>query len=88
MGVVLDYEDAIAVTANDATDDPHGPFAGFFVGVAGSVKVSTLRGHAVVFQNCIAGKIYPVVITRVWSTGTVGNGANVLGLGKPPNGIR
>ena len=88
MGVVLDYEDAIACTPDDAAADPHGPFAGFYVGVSGSVKVTTLRGHAVVFQNCIAGKIYPVVITRVWSTGTVGNGAAVLGLGKPPNGIR
>lgn len=85
MGIEhITYEGAVAVTADDAAADPKGPFAAFFVGVAGNVKVTTMRKQDVVFQNCIAGRIYPVAITRVWSTGTVGNGAAVVGLAQLP----
>ena len=88
MGVVLDYEDAIACTASDTINDVHGPFAGLYVGATGAVKVTTLRGRDVTFPAVPAGTTLRVAVLRVWSTGTIGNGANILGLGKPPNGIR
>lgn len=68
----------MAVTPSDATNDPAGPFAGFFVGGAGAVKVHTVRGRDVVLTGCLAGTVYEVAITRVWSTGTTAT--NVLGL--------
>lgn len=74
------YDGAVAVTASDTVNDPAGPFAGFYVGAAGDVKVHTSRGQDVLFKACNAGVVYTVSIKRVWSTGTVGNGALVLGM--------
>lgn len=78
------YDDAVPVTASDTTNDPAGPFAGFYVPAAGSYKVRTMRNRDVTFTSLSAGVIVPCAILRVWSTGTQGNGANVLGMIAPP----
>jgi hypothetical protein len=41
-----------------------------YVGVSGSVKVSTVQGDAVTFVGLLAGSVIPVQVSRVWATGT------------------
>lgn len=77
MIVTIQYEGAVAVSASDATNDAKGPFAAFFTGVGGDIKVHTVHGEDVVFKSTPAGVIVPVPITRVWLTGTAAT--NVLG---------
>lgn len=77
--MAVTYENAWAVTPSDATDDPKGPFAAFYVGTTGNVKVHTARGNDVTFKNVPQGTTIHVAITRVWSTGS-GTPADVLGL--------
>lgn len=80
--VALDFDSAIAVTANDSTDDAHGPFAAFYTGSGGAIKVHTCRGDDVTFSSTAAGAVIKCAIKRVWSTGTVATG--VLGMFGPP----
>lgn len=75
----ITYDGAEAITASDTVNDPAGPFAGFYVGTAGDVKVHTSRGQDVVLKNCNAGVVYTISIKRVWSTGT-GSPSTMLGL--------
>lgn len=75
--LAVTYEDAVAVTKDDATADPAGPFAGFLCTAAGNVKVTTIRGTAVVIPSMTVGQLVPLAISRVWSTGTAGT---VVGL--------
>lgn len=76
--MAITYEDAIAVTASDTVADPSGPFAGFYVGVAGTVKLTTVRGTAATFLNCQAGVVYTVACSRIWSSVTTAT--NILGM--------
>lgn len=85
--IELDYDDAIAVTASDTVNDAHGPFAGFYVGVAGAVKVTTVRGRDVSFPAVPAGTVIRLAIARVWSTGTQ-DATKVVGLGKLPYAVK
>ena len=41
-----------------------------YVGVGGTVKVTTAQGDDVSFVGLLAGGIIPVQVIRVWSTGT------------------
>lgn len=76
--VTLIYDDAIAVTKSDSTDDPAGPFAGILVLATGTIKVTTIRGTDVAITGSpAAGIVIPLAVKRVWSTGT---GATVMGL--------
>jgi len=75
------YEDAVTVSASDATADPAGPFAGLFVVTGGTLKVTTLRGTTQSLGTVVAGAEIHIAISRVWSTGT---SATVLGLMSPP----
>jgi hypothetical protein len=74
----ITYEDAVIPTNSDAMADPAGPFAALYVGVAGNVKLQTLRNNAVVFVGVPAGSTLRVAFTRVWSTGTTAT--SLLGL--------
>ncbi len=78
----ITYENATAVTASDTTADPAGPFAAFYVGTTGNVKVTTIRGNSVVFTNVPQGTTVRVAISRVWITGTTAS--TVLGLSQIP----
>ena len=59
---------ASAVTPNDSVDLDTPSV--IYVGVSGSVKVSTVQGDAVTFVGLLAGSVIPVQVIRVWSNGT------------------
>lgn len=61
-------EDAAAVTPSDSADLPQ--FSVIYVGVTGTVKVTTAQGTDVTFKGVAAGTVIPVRARRVWSTGT------------------
>jgi hypothetical protein len=56
------------VVPNDAVDLPGASSAGLYVGVGGTLTVTTLNGTKV--QMTVVAGLVPVVATRVWSTGT------------------
>jgi hypothetical protein len=76
--LAITYDDAIAVTASDSVNDPAGPFAGFYTGSGGTIKVTTIKGTTATFTNTQAGVIMTVPILRVWTTTTAATG--VLGM--------
>ena len=39
--LAVTYSKAFAVTASDTVNDPHGPFAGLYIGGAGNVQLIT-----------------------------------------------
>lgn len=78
--LAITYDQAVTVTKSDSTDDPKGPFAGLFVGVAGTLKFTTMNGVDV-STTVVAGQTVPIVVKRVWSTGTA---STVYGLITPP----
>lgn len=59
---------ASVVTPSDTVDLANPSI--IYVGVGGSVKVSTVQGDAVTFVGVLAGGVIPVQVTRVWATGT------------------
>lgn len=71
------YDAALAVTKDDATNDPAGPFAGLLVAVAGTVKFTDNQGNDVATGSILAGTVLDIATKRVWSTGTT---ATVYGL--------
>jgi hypothetical protein len=86
MGIQdVTYEGAVAVTASDTVDDPHGPFAGFYAGATGDVKVKTVKGQTTVIPGVPAGKTVPIAIVRVFTTGTA-SPTTVVGLQQLPWG--
>lgn len=59
---------AVAVTPSDTVNLVTPSVV--YVGVGGSVKVTTAQGDDVTFAGLIAGTVIPVQVIRVWSTGT------------------
>ena len=57
-----------AVSKNDDNDLPY--LARVYVGGTGAVKVTTGDGDVVTFSGVPAGDVLPVLVRRVWSTGT------------------
>lgn len=41
-----------------------------YVGVGGNVKVNTADGQTVTFTGIASGSFVPVLVTRVWNSGT------------------
>lgn len=80
--LAVTYEAAFTPTQSNTVDDPAGPFAAFYVGVTGDVKVTTLSGQDVVFKNVQQGTGIPVAHRRVWVTGTTAS--SILSLVSPP----
>lgn len=68
--VTLAYDGAKAITKSDTINDPAGPFAAFYTGEGGDIKVTTIDGDAVTFKSTPAGVIVPVPILRIWSSVT------------------
>lgn len=62
---------AAAVTPSDTT---FVNFVGISCAVAGDIKVTTGKGNDVTFTSWPAGAIIPLVITKVYSTGTTATG--------------
>ncbi len=80
--LAVTYSKAFAVTASDTTNDPHGPFAGLYIGGAGNVQLITVDGTPATFNGLAAGVILPVATLRVMSSSTTATG--ILGLGALP----
>jgi hypothetical protein len=59
-------------------DDPAGPFAGFYTGSGGDIKVRTIRGQDRTFHGTVAGVVITCAILRVWSSVTAAT--NVMGM--------
>ena len=79
------YEDAVIPAASDTVNDPSGPFAGFYAGATGDVKVTTLRNTDVLFKAVPVGSTIRIAFKRLWSTGT-GSPSLILGLKQQPYG--
>jgi hypothetical protein len=64
--------DVVPVTKSDTIADPNGPFRGFIITTAGTLKIQTAANNARTFASgeLAAGVIHAIRITRVWSTGT------------------
>ncbi len=67
--------DAAAVTPNDSTDISGTENRGvcIYIGsVAGGsdIQVTMESGNTVIFKGVTAGSFLPILVTRVWSTGT------------------
>ena len=58
-----------AITPNDSANLVT-PIRGFIVGSSGNVQCTMSDGSVIVYQSCIAGVIYPGIITKVWATNT------------------
>lgn len=71
------YEDAVDVTLSDTVNDPAGPFAGLLVCSDGDTIKFTSRTGTITLAGGYAGQIIPIMVRRVWNTGT---SATVVGL--------
>ena len=60
---------AFAVTPSDSLD-LNTVARGFYVGVTGNVKITTLAGEEVTFVAVAASVVLPVHCTKIWATGT------------------
>ena len=59
---------AVAVTPSDTVNLVNPSVV--YVGVGGSVKVTTAQGDDVTFAGLLSGTVIPLQVIRVWSTGT------------------
>lgn len=83
----ITYADAAAVTPSDTTDDPAGPFAGFYTAGGGDIKVKTVKGNTVTLHGTAAGIVIPLDILRVFLTSPAPP-ANVVGMiGRGQSGV-
>lgn len=76
VGISRTYDTMKAVTKADTGTDPAGPFAGLLVTVAGTLKITTVKGDTVSLV-VIAGQEIHTPVSLVWSTGSA---ATVFGL--------
>lgn len=64
---------SVTPSDTDAVD-----FNGLYIGGAGDIKVDLLNGSTVTLSSALAGTIYPLRVTKVYSTGTTAT--NIVGL--------
>lgn len=65
--VFFQAESGASVTPSDDTVFQVGTL---YVGTTGSIKVTTVGGSALTFVGVPAGAFLPVLVTKVWATGT------------------
>lgn len=65
-----------AVTPDDATDLPMAS-RGLNVATSGSIRVTTVQGDVETIYVA-AGIVFPIRVTRIWSTDTTATGLRVL----------
>ena len=72
--------DAVVVTKSDTVDIPNTSERGccLYIGDSGDVKVKMEGGTEVTFKNVPTGTFLPILVTRVFSTGT--SAAEILAL--------
>ena len=64
----------LAITPDDNADIAGGSLRGFYVAVAGNVKVTMRDGSIVTWPALAAGAPHPIEAKRIWSTGTTATG--------------
>lgn len=66
--ISLQVENAAVITPSDSVDLAHG--STLYIGTTGNVKVTMAKSGEVTFLNCQKGSTLPILVTRVWATGT------------------
>lgn len=74
---VTQAQEAYAVTPNDSANLSQWP-AALYVGGTGDVKVDMANGGTVTFVNVPDGTFLPILVKRVYSTGT--DATNIIAL--------
>jgi len=65
------YDTALAVTPSDGSDLSGEPYFAVWVGTGGNLKVDMADGgSAVTLNNCASGQLIPIMVERIYSTGT------------------
>ncbi len=65
------YDTALAVTPSDGSDLSGEPFYAVYVGTGGDLKVDMADGgSAVTLSNVASGQLLPIMVERIYSTGT------------------
>jgi hypothetical protein len=65
------YDTALAVTPSDGSDLSGEPYYAVWVGTGGNLKVDMADGGAAVtLSNCSSGQLIPIMVERIYSTGT------------------
>lgn len=65
-------DDIVAVTKHDSTDDPNGPFRGFYIlGATGILRIETENGSDRTIPSGLAvGVLHPIRVRRVYNSTT------------------
>lgn len=58
----------VAPSQSDTVNETSPGF--LYIGGAGNVKVTTLDGDDITFTALAVGVVHPILVKRVWSTGT------------------
>ena len=67
----LFYDTALAVTPSDGSDLSGEPYYAVWVGTGGNLKVVMADGGTpVTLNNCASGQLIPIMVERIYSTGT------------------
>ena len=65
------YDTALAVTPSDGSDLTGEPFFAVYVGTGGDLKVDMADGgSAVTLSNVASGQLLPIMVERIYATGT------------------
>jgi len=65
------YDTALSVTPSDGSDLTGEPFYAVYVGTGGDLKVDMSDGgSAVTLSNVASGQLLPIMVERIYSTGT------------------
>ena len=65
------YDTALAVTPSDGSDLSGEPYFAVWVGTGGDLKVDMASGTGTVtLSNCASGQLIPIMVERIYSTGT------------------
>lgn len=79
------YTGSKTVTPSDSANDPAAPFAGFYTGSGGSIRVLDEEGNDTTFANLPAGTVMTLAILRVFVTGTTATGVKGM-IARPHKG--
>jgi len=65
------YDTALAVTPSDSSDLSGEPYFAVWVGTGGNLKVDMSSGTGTVtLNNCASGQLIPIMVERIYATGT------------------
>ena len=65
------YDTALSVTPSDGSDLTGEPFFAVWVGTGGDLKVDMADGGSpVILSNCASGQLIPIMVERIYATGT------------------